>query len=135
MSKPIAMTGSVLMCDKGTAPVPLVASGSASVKICNVLAAVVTDILPGTNIFPFGTCAVTKLPCFPIPVGDWTNPFDNLCIIGNRQSLLEGATLPCLIGGTISVMSAAQAAVFAGRNLLITAGLIPTQVGEGGTAC
>lgn len=36
MSKPIAMTGSVLMCDKGAAPVPLVASGSASVKICNV---------------------------------------------------------------------------------------------------
>jgi len=117
MALPIAKTGSVMVCDKGTATVPLVASGSASVKICDVFLAAVSDIIPGANISPFGTCIITQTLCSPTPVGFWTNPFDNACIVGGVQSLLEGARLPCAIGGTIKLMSAAQASVLVGKNL------------------
>jgi hypothetical protein len=116
MSIPAAVTGSVMVCDKGTAMVPLVASGNASVEICGVVAAVITDVLPGANISPFGMCVITKAACSPVPVGTWINQFANDCIIGGAQSLLEGATLPCAVGGTISVMSAKQASVLVGEN-------------------
>lgn len=114
----MATTGSVLLCDKGTVPVPLVAYGGASLKICGVSAAAITDIIPGSNVSPFRMCAITKAVCSPTPVGNWRNPIDNQCITGNTQSLLEGTTLPCTVGGTLSVMSASQASVLVGRNLL-----------------
>ncbi len=105
-----------MVCDKGTALIPLVASGNAAVSVCGALAAVVSDVLPGQNISPFGVCSILTAACTPLPNGEWVNPIVNTCIIGNKESLLEGATLPCLIGGTISVMSAAQATVIVGRN-------------------
>jgi hypothetical protein len=117
MALPMAKTNSVMMCDKGTAPAPLVASGSATVKICDVFLAAVSDVEPGANISPFGTCIITRSVCSPAPVGFWTNPFDNACIVGGVQSLLEGAKLPCAIGGVISLMSAEQATVLVGENL------------------
>lgn len=117
MALPMAKTGSVMMCDKGTAPVPLVASGSATVKICDVFLAAVSDVKPGANISPFGTCIITQSVCSPTPVGFWKNPFDNACIVGGVQSLLENAELPCAIGGKISLMSAGQASVLVGKNL------------------
>jgi hypothetical protein len=118
MSLPIAVTGAVMVCDKGTAMVPLVASGSGNVQICDQFAAVVTDVMPGANISPFGICVITNAVCSPTPVGKWVNPFANNCIMGREQTLLQGATLPCAIGGTISVMSAAQASVLVGENLV-----------------
>ena len=117
MARPMAKTGSVMMCDKGTAPVPLVASGGATVEICDVFLATVSDVKPGANISPFGTCIITQSLCSPTPVGFWKNPFDNACIIGGVQSLLENAELQCSIGGKISLMSAGQASVLVGRNL------------------
>ncbi len=130
MSIPVAVTGAVMVCNKGTSIVPLVASGNASVKICDVFAAVVTDVTPDTNISPFGICAITKMVCSPAPVGNWLNPFANKCIIGNVQSLLEGATLPCAIGGTISVMSAAQATVLVGLNVIKLLALSQTDINK-----
>lgn len=117
MMLPIAVTGAVMVCDKGTTMSPLVASGSASVQICGAYAAMVTDTLPGANVSPFGMCVITKAACSPAPVGNWLNSFANSCIIGKVQSLLEGATLPCEFGGTISIMSAAQATVLIGHTL------------------
>ncbi len=106
--KPVAVTGAVLVCDKGTTPAPLKASGVGTVKICDVFAATIIDVAPVTNISPFGMCLVTKAVCSPAPVGLWQNPLGNKCIFGNTESLLEGATLPCAIGGTISVKRASQ---------------------------
>jgi len=113
----MAKTGSVMVCDKGTVTVPIVASGSASVKICDAFLAGVNDVAPGANISPFGICTITKSLCSPAPVGNWVNPFESACIVGNVQGLLEGAKLPCAVGGTISLMSAAQATVLVGNNL------------------
>lgn len=133
MAVPTAKTGSVMMCDKGTAPVPLVASGKAAVSLCGALAAVVSDALTGSNISPFGACAILKSACVPLPNGKWVNPIVNSCIIGNEESLLEGATLPCTIGGIISVMSAAQATVLVGENrLAIVKSLAAYMAGEMG---
>lgn len=105
-----------MVCDKGTAAVPLTASGGASVTICGAFAAVVTDIAPGANISPFGICTLTQVLCTPTPVGQWLNPFAS-CLVGNAQSLLQGATLQCALGGTISIMTAAQASVLISANL------------------
>ena len=117
MGQLMAKTGSMMVCDKGTAAIPLVASGDAEVSICGALAAVVSDVLPGTNINPFGMCVKLQSACTPRPNGQWVNPIVNGCIIGKKESLLEGAELPCTIGGTISVMSAAQATVLVGQNM------------------
>lgn len=117
MALPMAKTGSVMMCDKGTAPIPLVASGSAKVEICDVFLAAVSDVKPGANISPFGICIITQSVCSPMPVGLWKNPFDSACIVGGVQGLLENAKLPCAIGGTISLMSAGQASVLVGQNV------------------
>ena len=126
----MAKTDSVMVCDKGTETASLVASGKASVKICGVFAAVLTDVEPGVNISPFGICTITQSLCSPVPVGFWKNPFDSGCIMGGVQGLLKNAKLHCDIGGTISLMSAEQASVLVGRNLarlLVSGPLSPSQ--------
>lgn len=105
-----------MVCDKGTESVLLLASGSANVQICGLMAAVISDAQPGANIASFGVCTKLKALCTPAPVGQWLNPFPS-CLIGNKQSLLQGAKLSCAAGGTIAVMEADQAAVLMEENL------------------
>ncbi|WP_437927880.1 polymorphic toxin type 44 domain-containing protein [Sorangium sp. So ce291] len=117
MTLPIAVSSAILMCNKGTALTPLGLSGSSNVRICDFEVATISDTMPGLIIAPFGKCTITNEMCSPIPVGQWKNPFDSRCIVGNKQALLQGATLKCENGGNISVMLAAQALALIFENL------------------
>lgn len=82
-------------------------------------AAVITDIVPITNIPPFGMCmslsnptvaaataaalgVLTPMPCVPVIPAPWT-PQAPTTMIGGLPALVAGSTCNCAYGGVITV--------------------------------
>lgn len=120
-------TGANLSCSFGSAPVPFSALPVPRVVISGRPAGVMTDMAPGVNIPPFGTCAslanptvasataaalgvLTPMPCIPVPAGSWLNPAPTV-IIGGQPAITDGSKLMCAWGGRISAQFAGQTCV------------------------
>lgn len=60
------VTGAVLKCDKGASPSALNATVPFTPLVECKPVATILDNKPGVNVMPFGVCAITKSPCFPV---------------------------------------------------------------------
>lgn len=117
MPLPYVSTAS-LVCSFGMAPSVLNVLPARRVLIEGRPAATVEDVLPVTNIPPFGLCtslsnptvasataaalgALTPMPCVPVPVGPWKPP-SATTLIGGTPAVAEGATCNCSWGGLIT---------------------------------
>lgn len=67
------------------------------------------DTAPGININNFGFCRLILQQCAPITPGPWTDL--GTSVVNVRPALVEGSTLACMHGGTISIVSPGQSTV------------------------
>ena len=121
MSKPAAVSTAMLMCSFGIAPSTLNVLPISRVMIEGKPAAVITDIVPGVNIPPFGMCTslanpvvaaataaalgvLTPMPCVPAPAGPWTPPAAQT-LIGGQPALTFGAMCTCAYAGVIQILN------------------------------
>lgn len=119
--------GAVLKCPFGSIPAVFSSLPAARVLAGESPTGVLTDMVPMTNIPPFGLCknlsnptvasattaamgALTPMPCVPVPVGSWSNPASKV-LIGGRPALTDASKLLCAWGGEISIQFAGQASV------------------------
>ena len=102
----IVVSTATLRCRHGSAPAPLFCTGFQQVEVSFQAAASIEDHIPGINIFPFGTCSITKQPCVPITVDPWTSE-SGLSLFG-ASALHEEAKLRCTIGGVIFIEEPGQ---------------------------
>jgi len=109
----------VLTCSFGVAPSALNVLPLSRVLIENKPAATIKDIIPMTNIPPFGVCSslsnpqvaaatsaalgvLTPMPCVPVPLGPW-KPGAAKTQIGGTPALTAGSTCNCTWGGVITI--------------------------------
>jgi uncharacterized Zn-binding protein involved in type VI secretion len=114
-----AVTGAMLQCTFGLAPSTLVALPTPRVNIEGRPAAVITSIMPGTNIPPFGMCTslsnpavaaatsaalgvLTPMPCTPTITGPWA-PGALRTTLGGVPALTAGSQCVCAFGGVITM--------------------------------
>lgn len=116
--KHLTTKGSTTQCNKGSesshlqpAVAPLAAAITASpliaLTINGLKTITVLDVIPGINIRPFGTCSITGTPCTFAPAGIWSPPQGHLSV-GGALLVINGSTLKCSIGGTVTAISASQ---------------------------
>jgi len=109
----------VLTCSFGVAPSALNVLPLSRVLIENKPAATIKDIIPMTNIPPFGMCSsltnpqvaaatsaalgvLTPMPCVPVPLGPW-KPGAAKTQIGGSPALTAGSMCNCSWGGVITI--------------------------------
>ena len=109
------VNGAILTCTCGSLPMPLQVTSQTAVSIDGQLAATIMDFAPTTNIKPFGICATltaaamgTPTPCVPATVAPWITGSTTGILISSFLALRNTDTLPCTVGGTISVTSPGQ---------------------------
>lgn len=96
----------LMMCDKGSTPVPFTPTSNTSVKISGCLVTTKADKLPGANIPPFGACAVRGgNPCTLIPT-EWTDTYK--VKVKGQETLLYKSKLMCGTGGKIEFVTTGQ---------------------------
>lgn len=96
----------LMMCDKGSTPVPFTPTSNTSVKISGCLVTTKADKLPGANIPPFGACAVRGgNPCTLIPT-EWTDTYK--VKVKGQETLLYKSKLMCGTGGKIEFITSGQ---------------------------
>jgi hypothetical protein len=113
-------TSAVMKCMFGAAPSNFIAS-QLTVLTSNQGAGVITDIVPGKNIPPFGMCnspanpafisataaamgTPTPVPCTYVPAGPWVPGVPNV-LIGNIPAIDNNCKLGCALGGGAPVIS------------------------------
>ena len=96
--------GALLMCTGGVAPAVLNVL-PAGRPMCATPAANIADVVPFTNVPPFGAChmlsnptvaaataaaagVLTPMPCVPVPAGTWT-PGNPKVVIGEARGHAE----------------------------------------------
>lgn len=114
MTQPV-VTGALCVCDKGSAPCPLIGTNAPAVlaESMAVLAAI-TDHVQGTNLAGFGTCAVTQSACSPATPAPWNPGLVSILIVGGAPVLSALSLLTCAKGGTIRVADPGQQTIAAG---------------------
>jgi Domain of unknown function (DUF4280) len=117
-------TGAVMMCTFGAAPSTFVATFR-PVQTSMMVAGVITDMIPITNVPPFGVCTslanptvasataaalgvLTPMPCVPVLPAPW-KPGAPTVHITNIPALDNTCTINCAWGGVISFTFAGQA--------------------------
>lgn len=117
--KQYVYNGVLLRCDKGVIPTPFTVLPRPSL-IRGQFQAHELDLVPLTNIKPFGVCAITRGPCMPAPLR-WTEVHQGSLRLGpaSARPLLESSVCRCGVGGSISiimppVLPAAPAAIATG---------------------
>ncbi|MDH4148004.1 MAG: DUF4280 domain-containing protein [Acidimicrobiia bacterium] len=123
MGLPVTM-GAGLLCSFGVAPSSLVVAPKAKVLMENKPAASIMDMIPGTNIPPFGMCTslanpqvaaatsaamgvLTPMPCTPTPLGPW-KPGSPTVLAGGFPALTNSSMCNCAFGGVITITMPGQ---------------------------
>lgn len=108
----------MLQCTFGMAPSTLMVTVPLRPKCGNMLMANITDMIPMTNIMPFGMCqsmsnptvasataaamgVLTPMPCVPAITAPWAPP--GQVKVMNMPALINNAKCMCMWGGQISV--------------------------------
>ena len=105
------VTGAQCQCDKGTSPGTLTASQTSTITAANgkkVLC--VSDVTPGVNVTPFGSCNANPPatpPCTPALVGMWLGDPQTFKING-IDILTRNHKITCSKGGIITINSTGQ---------------------------
>ena len=116
-------TGAQMMCSFGAAPSVFNATPR-PVMTSNMVAGIITDMVPVTNIPPFGVCmslanptvaaatsaalgVLTPMPCVPAPAGPW-KPGAPTVMITNIPALDNTCTLNCAYAGVITFVTPGQ---------------------------
>jgi hypothetical protein len=111
--------GATMMCSFGMAPSTLVVLPANRTMTSNMFAANIMDMVPMTNIMPFGMCqslanptvaaataaalgVLTPMPCVPVPAGPWV-PGSPTVLIGNMPSLNSTSKCMCAWAGVIQI--------------------------------
>ncbi|HKD09597.1 MAG TPA: DUF4280 domain-containing protein [Bryobacteraceae bacterium] len=123
----LVCTGAELLCSLGTAPSIFNATPPPRVTTTVGEAGNVADIVPMTNVSPFGMCTspanpavaaataaalgvLTPMPCVPNPSSPWKPGCTSVSMDG-LPALDLTCTLTCLWGGVIEVTNPGQALV------------------------
>jgi len=122
MGKFVCM-GAMMQCSFGMAPSSLMVTVPLRPKCSNMLIANITDMIPMTNILPFGMCqsmanptvasatsaacgVLTPMPCTPVITAPWAPP--GQVKIMNMPALIDNAQLMCAYGGQITIKNPGQ---------------------------
>jgi hypothetical protein len=110
----------LMICTGCPAPQVLTVTSTKTVNCADQLCATIADCIPMVNIKPFGPCAFTPAPpspsggpCVPAPVGKW-QPGSAMTTHEDNPALRKSDTLPCALGGTISIAVPGQTKTFVG---------------------
>ena len=96
-------TNVILICDKGTMPVPFIATPKTQ-NHHSITGGTIRDNIPLLNILPFGVCTVTRYPCIPVmPI--WQDYPKSPWYIEGFQPLLLSSCAKCMLGGTIRILT------------------------------
>jgi len=124
--KPVVIQGTILKCQFGNVPTPMMVLPNRKVKSM-LPVAVKSDHIPLLNILPFGMCSnpanpmviaataaamgvLTPMPCIPCTTQDWTGACSKVKI-GGTEAINMDSQLKCLYGGTIQVAAPVQPTV------------------------
>ncbi|MDJ0837670.1 MAG: DUF4280 domain-containing protein [Acidobacteriota bacterium] len=122
----IICTGASLTCSMGAAPSVFKANPN-TVTTTALDAGTIYDFQPNNNILPFSMCSsllnpavssataaangvLTPQACTPSIMMPWS-PGSTGVTIGGIPALLDNCTVPCLLGGTISIVAPTQTLV------------------------
>jgi len=117
----------MLQCTFGTLPASLVVTVPMRPKCGSQLMATINDMVPNTNIPPFGLCqtinnptvaqatsaamgTLTPMPCVPSISAPWSPGTSQMKVL-SAPALTDGCTCMCMWGGTISVQNPGNAAI------------------------
>ncbi len=117
-------TGAMMTCSFGVAPSSFVATPK-MVQTSMMDAGFINDMIPITNVPPFGMCTslsnptvasatsaafgvLTPMPCLPVLPAPW-KPGSSTVLITNIPALNNTCTINCMWGGMISFSFAGQA--------------------------
>lgn len=97
--------GAICRCDKGSLPSQLQVVANQTVHLQGKAIATTLDKL----FMPFGTCALKyNTPCVPALLL-WQDYFDRVSLIApGCHPLLDKSTIPCAIGGQVSIVNTLQ---------------------------
>ncbi len=126
---PLVGLGATLQCTFGLAPSTLAVLPAKLVNGMNKPLATITDIVPVTNIPPFGMCnspsnptviaataaalgVLTPMPCVPVIPAPWA-PGKPLVMVGKTPALDVASKCMCTWTGVISVVAPGQTTVMA----------------------
>lgn len=126
----LVVTGAMLKCSFGLAPMPLTATPG-TVNASKMTAATSKDFTPMVNIKPFGMCTTqtnptvaaataaamgtpTPAPCIPNTTAPWLMGSSTV-MIGKMPALHSGSQCMCLWGGQITVTAPGQFTVNVGN--------------------
>lgn len=124
--KPIVIQGTLLKCNFGNLPAPIMVLPDK--KVNSMLpVAVKSDHIPILNILPFGMCSnpanpmvlaataaalgvLTPVPCIPCTVNAWSKACSKIKIHG-KEAINMDSQLKCLYGGNIQITAPVQPTV------------------------
>jgi hypothetical protein len=124
----LVVNGAQMTCSFGTSPSALtVLPAGTPIQGGGQVAARIADMIPMTNIMPFGMCTtpsnpqvaaatsaaqgvLTPQPCIPVTTSPWT-PGSSKVTVGGVPALTSPSTCMCTWGGSISIISAGQVKV------------------------
>ncbi|RZK32637.1 MAG: DUF4280 domain-containing protein [Hymenobacter sp.] len=100
--------GAICRCDKGSLPSQLQVVANQTVHLQGKAVATTLDKL----FVPFGTCALKyNTPCVPVLLL-WQDYFDRVSLVApGCHPLLDKSTIPCAIGGIVSIINTLQVSV------------------------
>lgn len=124
MGSDLVVSGASLQCTQGSAPAALAVLPASGVSAGGAPVAVIADMVPTTNIPPFGMCrslsnpavsaatsaaqgTLTPQPCVPVTTAPWSRGVTTL-LVGGKPTLNKDCTATCSWAGTISVKNAGQ---------------------------
>ncbi len=121
-------SGATAMCSFGAAPASIMILPANMVN-ATTSAANIADMVPTTNVLPFGSCnsmsnpvvaaataaalgALTPMPCIPVPSGTWI-PGSTKVMLKSLPTLHNSCQLMCSWGGVIQILNPGQTKVIA----------------------
>lgn len=104
---PYLVQSASLKCSCGTSTSKLQLPMSHGVYYSGKAVMQCTDCIPIMNILPFGTCAITKVPCVPAPICPWMKPYTKT-VINGIPTLTTDSMLICALGGIIKPQTSGQ---------------------------
>jgi hypothetical protein len=130
MGAPQVVATAMLQCSFGMAPSTLSVLPACKVMVAGRPAATIVDMVPTTNVPPFGMCTslanptvaaatsaalgvLTPMPCVPAIVGPWA-PGAARTMIGGKPALTAGSTAMCAYGGVINITFPGNTTTLAG---------------------
>jgi hypothetical protein len=124
----LVVNGAQISCTFGTSPASLVVlPAGAPIQAAGQLVAKVSDIVPMSNIPPFGMCTtpsnpqvaaatsaaqgvLTPQPCIPVISGPWT-PGSTKVSVGGVPAVDSTCSCTCAWGGMVTVVQPGQVKV------------------------